>query len=536
MRLRSLSWVFFLVSFLFFVFGNQLLPVTDPVESNYALTAKEMVLSGDWMSPQIYGQYWFDKPVMIYWFIALSYKLFGFTDFAARLPSALFGALSVGLLYSLVKVISGRRLLAAWSAIILGTSLQFWVLAHGIVTDMVLMYATIGTMIYAYRGLTEERVKYMVIAYAFAGVGMLTKGPVAIVLPGLLLMVYALLMRSGAMLKRLFPWQGILAFLAVILPWYGYMYAVHGQTFIDGFLGLHNVVRATQSEHPKDNHWWYYLALFPVASLPWTGAIVYGMWYGWRERQPFYVYAMVMGWGTIAFYTAMATKYPTYAFVSLIPFSILGAVGAVRLLLYQTSRGRWWLLLGPTLFLWIGLFVGSFFAPWGFWYAMQAIVLVATVFLMAAYVRRKGFIIPFVIALGTVFIAGAVIHEGLRPLITLRSSAPIVQTIGDFQGDVYYYGGYSTSIPYYTDKPMTRVSVKAYNDMQAAKEQRSASWNKKDTTPFVEEQVFSRSVKKGSRLLLVVPKNGDEFFESSDIFPYFIKVDGTARETVYVTR
>ena len=46
----------------------------------------------------------------------------------------------------------------------------------------------------------------------------------------------------------------------------------HGQDFIDGFLGLHNVVRATQSEHPEANHWWYYLVMFPLASLPWTGA------------------------------------------------------------------------------------------------------------------------------------------------------------------------------------------------------------------------------------------------------------------------
>ena len=60
----------------FYLFGNNMLPVTDPVESNYALTAKEMVLSGDWLSPQIYGTYWYDKPIMIYWLIALGFKIF----------------------------------------------------------------------------------------------------------------------------------------------------------------------------------------------------------------------------------------------------------------------------------------------------------------------------------------------------------------------------------------------------------------------------------------------------------------------------
>ena len=71
-----------IISFLFLSIGNSLLAVTDPVESNYALTAKEMVLSGDWLSPRIYNTFWFDKPVFTYWALCVSYALFGFSDFA----------------------------------------------------------------------------------------------------------------------------------------------------------------------------------------------------------------------------------------------------------------------------------------------------------------------------------------------------------------------------------------------------------------------------------------------------------------------
>ena len=97
---------------------------------------------------------------------------------------------------------------------ILGSSLEFWILARGIVTDMVLLWATIGTLAYAYRGLTERRTLFMVWAYLFAGIGVLTKGPVALVLPGILLLVYAAVMRSGRMLRYIFSWQGILAFFS----------------------------------------------------------------------------------------------------------------------------------------------------------------------------------------------------------------------------------------------------------------------------------------------------------------------------------
>ena len=65
MKLSRLTPVLFVVWLVFFMVANNILPVTDPVESNYALTAKEMVLSGNWLSPQIYGTYWYDKPIML---------------------------------------------------------------------------------------------------------------------------------------------------------------------------------------------------------------------------------------------------------------------------------------------------------------------------------------------------------------------------------------------------------------------------------------------------------------------------------------
>lgn len=89
MKLSRLTPVLFVVWLVFFMVANNMLPVTDPVESNYALTAKEMVLSGNWLSPQIYGTFWYDKPIMIYWLIALAFKVFGFADWVVRLPSAI---------------------------------------------------------------------------------------------------------------------------------------------------------------------------------------------------------------------------------------------------------------------------------------------------------------------------------------------------------------------------------------------------------------------------------------------------------------
>lgn len=77
-------------TFLFYLWMAWALPITDTVESNYALSAVTMMQHGEFLSPMIYDVYWFDKPIVAYWGLILSYSLFGISDLAARLPSISF--------------------------------------------------------------------------------------------------------------------------------------------------------------------------------------------------------------------------------------------------------------------------------------------------------------------------------------------------------------------------------------------------------------------------------------------------------------
>ena len=136
----------FLVTALLLFTGNSSLLVTDSVESNYALTAKEMVLSGDWVSPQIYGHYWYDKPVFFYWLTALSYKLFGFTEFASRFFPAVFGMASIALLgWAGSKLYNART--GFYSAVILVSSVEFFLISKSIITDAVLFFFFSATLL-----------------------------------------------------------------------------------------------------------------------------------------------------------------------------------------------------------------------------------------------------------------------------------------------------------------------------------------------------------------------------------------------------
>lgn len=138
--MKSHPYLFLAAIFaLLFLAGNELAAVTDTAESNYALTAREMVLSGDWMSPRIYGHYWYDKPIFFYWELALSFADFGFNEFAARLPSAVFGVASVLYTFWFSSKVYDRK--TGWTAaLILGTSLEFWLLSKAVVTDAALFF------------------------------------------------------------------------------------------------------------------------------------------------------------------------------------------------------------------------------------------------------------------------------------------------------------------------------------------------------------------------------------------------------------
>lgn len=240
------------ISLFLYLIGNQLLPVTDTAESNYALTAKEMVLSNDWISPQIYGHYWYDKPIFYYWELALSYTLFGFNEMASRLPAALLGSASVLFTYWFARHVYSEKI--GWlSAIILGTSVECWLLSKAIITDTTLFLFMSMAIAFFYLGYTENR-RYYYLCYIAAAFAVLTKGPIGLLLPGLAALLFLAYNKDLEEMKHVHLFSGLILFAVITGAWYGTMCYLHGSDFLLNFLGVHNFLRATVSEHPSKNN------------------------------------------------------------------------------------------------------------------------------------------------------------------------------------------------------------------------------------------------------------------------------------------
>ncbi len=256
--------------FFFFQLGSyKLIDVDEP---RYAEAAREMVESSDYITPYFNYKLRFDKPVLFYWLIAGSYKIFGINEFAARFPSALLATALVFFTFIWGRIVISNTF-GLISAIILATSLEIIAIGRMSITDMTLAFFICATIFSGYLGsFVDDKYKkyWWWLAYAFSGLAVLTKGPVGFGLPAIIFGIYFLLtgqLKKNLNLKYVLP--GLLIFSAIIIPWYYQIIKIHGKDFVDYFFLDHNLNRfaTTKLGHLKP-FYFYFIVIF-VGAFPW---------------------------------------------------------------------------------------------------------------------------------------------------------------------------------------------------------------------------------------------------------------------------
>jgi 4-amino-4-deoxy-L-arabinose transferase-like glycosyltransferase len=277
-RARSLAWselatLAGFCAFLFF-YGLGSFGLVGADEPRYAQVAREMLARHDWITPVLNGAPWLEKPALYYWCAAVSHKVFGVSDWAARLPSALFATAMIAVIYAFVRrfrpgVQLDAALMAASSAAAIG-------FARGASTDMPLAATfTIGMLAW-YAWWDGGRKRWLAAFYAMMALGMLAKGPVAPALAGMMIAIFAFVWPGSK--TRATRWRliretlwlpGVLLFLAIALPWY---VAVQIKTpqFFRVFVLEHNLERFGTNLYRHKQPFWYYAPVFLLSTLPWT--------------------------------------------------------------------------------------------------------------------------------------------------------------------------------------------------------------------------------------------------------------------------
>ncbi len=349
----SLRLLLLLAAGLGFFLNLHALPLFDLDEGAFSEATREMFLRGDFISPYLNGEPRFDKPAFIHWLQAASVLVFGWNEFALRLPSALAASLWVLAVYGCVRVLRGERI-ALIAAIAMATSLEIPIIAKAATADAVLNLFVTAAMLAAFLFHHSQKRVYLLACFALMGLGFLTKGPVAAAIPGAVTLLFYLSRGElKAWLRAVFDPSGIALFLAIALPWYVLQYLKEGDAFIAGFFFKHNLGRFEGAMEGHGGSLFYYVPVVLIGLLPYTAVLIKTLWQGralWRDALSRYL----LIWFVLVFvlFSLSGTKLPHYVVYGYAALFILMALH------FDQLPGRGWLFLPPLL-----LFVFALFLP-----------------------------------------------------------------------------------------------------------------------------------------------------------------------------
>ena len=252
--------------FLFF-FGLAYFGLVGADEPRYAQVAREMLARHDWITPMLGGKPWLEKPPLYYWQAMLAYSIFGVSDWAARLPSAVDATLMVVAIYLFLKRFRpgfqlDGALMAASAAGVVG-------FARAASTDMPLAAMFTIALLAWYAWYESESHRYLAAFYFFLAMGTLAKGPVAPLLAGLIVVLFAAAKSDYRLLWRTLWIPGVLLFCALALPWH-IAVQIRNPEFFRVFILQQNFARFGTNLYHHPEPFWYYAPIVLVGLIPWT--------------------------------------------------------------------------------------------------------------------------------------------------------------------------------------------------------------------------------------------------------------------------
>jgi 4-amino-4-deoxy-L-arabinose transferase-like glycosyltransferase len=305
--------------------------IADTDEAFYAESAREMVESGDWLTPHFNYDPRFQKPALYYWLTGAVYLVTGPTEFSARFWAALAG---VGLV--LITAAVGRRWFDESVGLLAGaiaaTNFGYFALARMALPDLPLaFFITLATWAAFVATLERERQprRWLLIAATAAAFGFLMKGPLAIIIPALVFLPVVLIERRSLNLRLADVTLATLLFAAIAAPWYVAMWLQHGTDYLVGFFVGDNFERFATSRFNDPRPWWFYLPVVAGGLLPWTPLAL--VWVGpigefvTRRRDVGTIHLRLLLWILLplAFFTLSVGKQPRYVLPILPPLAVL---------------------------------------------------------------------------------------------------------------------------------------------------------------------------------------------------------------------
>jgi 4-amino-4-deoxy-L-arabinose transferase-like glycosyltransferase len=331
-RSRITDWLLLLaVPAFFFLWKLASFGLIGADEPRYAQVAREMLARHDWITPTLGGIPWLEKPPLYYWQAMIAYRLFGVSDWAARLPSVSDGFLLVLAVYGFLRRIRPGSQLDG--ALVVATSAGIVGFARAASMDMPLAATFSIAMLAWYVWFESGEKKYLAACYGFLALATLAKGPVAPFLAGVLILIFASLRRNVRMAFKTFWIPGIFIWCVIALPWYA-LVQLRNPQFFQEFIVEHNLARFGTNLYHHPEPFWYYIPVTLLGWVPWSIVIIAALVAAVRHlRKPagdaLHSFLFIWIGVVLIFFSISQSKLPGYALPA-VPAGAILAAGFIR--------------------------------------------------------------------------------------------------------------------------------------------------------------------------------------------------------------
>ena len=289
--------------------------IWDANEAFYAQTPREMIETGDYVTPSFNFQLRMNKPVLSYWNVAASYHLFGISEWSERLPIAIGALVIIGTAFGLGRLLGGT-FAGLLAALVLATSPRLVLLARRIIIDIhITMWTGLVLLCFALaETMPQRRRLFLCLMYVAAGFGVLTKGPVAVFLPAVVFFIYLASQKRLGDLRHMMLPAGALISLAIVVPWYSLVYREHGWEYIGSFIFGENLGRYAEAVGEQSRGLLFYIPVMLADLFPWSLMIPVALWWAIRDRRQDRVARLLVVWiaAIVVFFSLSGTKEDLY--------------------------------------------------------------------------------------------------------------------------------------------------------------------------------------------------------------------------------
>jgi 4-amino-4-deoxy-L-arabinose transferase-like glycosyltransferase len=466
-----------------------------PDEGRYAEIPREMIVSGDWVTPRLNDLKYFEKPPLQYWATAAAYTVFGEHQWSSRLWPALTGFCGLLLVWFAGTRLFGREA-GQYATLILGSSFLYVAIGHINTLDMgVTFFLTLGIV-----GLllgqqaeadTRTRRNWLYCAWAALGLAVLSKGLIGLVLPAAALVIYSVLQRDLTPWKRLNLVTGLLMFLLVTAPWFILVMKANPE-FFERFFIYEHYTRFSTKDLGRYQPWYYFIPILLAGMLPWTILMFDTLLRTWKGSvyigKAFNPERFLLIWVVFiyAFFSVSGSKLPSY----LLPiFPALALLMGKRLdemrervLLWQLAP----VLLVPVVTLGFAPFTEllaesplkiEMYRDYATWAVVAALILLfGLISGMVLLTRKKKSLAVLVVALSSL-IGVQIVLSGHNTVARWRSAYHIAESIRPYvKPDIplYSVGTYEQTLPFYLKRTFTLVDYQ--NEMAFGIMQEPQRW------------------------------------------------------------